>query len=125
MWFVSMYFLCTHTSLDGFTWWIHCEVSVLLRHFKKEKTKQNMSIAMEMKLLWHPHLAPGREEGTGELRAAVLVLDLHDPLPTRRLGRKWEGFQLGAAWLQAQAGNRGLFVQASAPSSERSKGDLE
>lgn len=39
MWFVSMYFLCTHTSLDGFTWWIHCEVSVLLRHFKKEKNK--------------------------------------------------------------------------------------
>lgn len=52
---------------------------------------------MEMKLLWHPHLAPGREEGTGELRAAVLALDLHDPLPAGRLGRKWEGFQLGAA----------------------------
>lgn len=79
---------------------------------------------MEMKLLWHPHLAPGWEERRGELWAAALALDLHDPLPARRLGRKWEGFQLGAAWLQAVAGNS-LFVQASAPSSEQSQGDSE
>lgn len=79
---------------------------------------------MEMKLLWHPHLAPGWEERRGELWAAALALDLHDPLPARRLGRKWEGFQLGAAWLQAVAGNS-LFVQASAPSSEQSQGGSE